>query len=223
MPRPKPKPTRSRPGVATGPDGLNHREHHLVEVIVQAASEGIELTREQAGTAAGYGEGETARTSASRALSRPEVRDVLMKRLREIAGVDASASYAVLRHVASRGRSERTRVDAALAVARIGGLDVPQVVGGGAGVVLNLQIGGQAGTLLAQRMAMVPQPLANQGIARGTQPLIEGSLADQGQAPPTPLARSKAKPAPGGAKTGAQVPPTSTSRNSPPKTPRAKK
>jgi hypothetical protein len=204
-------------------DGLTPKEAALVRVTVEAASDGIELTREQAGTLAGYGTGEVARASASRAFGRPEVRSALMKAMREVAGVDAAASYALLRHVSSRGRSERTRVDAALAVARIGGLDTPQVVGGGAGVVLNLQIGGGAGTLLAQRMAMVPQPLMQQGFSGGAQPLIEGMRADQAEAPPAPPRPKAAAKRGVGGKTGASVPSTSPPRNSPPKTPRAKK
>lgn len=170
----------SQPG-SSATAALTEKERRLVDVIVHASSRGTELTREQAGTAAGYGRGEVARVQASRALQRPHVRAALMDGLRECATIDAAASYGVLRHLGRKATSERVRLDAALAVARIGGLDQGTAPPPGPGVVLNLHLDPALATLLAQRQAAPPAPPVIEGSSEASLSLDQG--ADGSRAP----------------------------------------
>ena len=125
---------------AKKPRRLTEKEARLVEVIVQAASRGVELTREQAGSAAGYGRGEVARVGAHRALARPEVRTALTEALRETASVDAAGAYAIVRHLARKASSDRVRLDAAVTGLRIGGVDMQSISPSGPSITLNLAL-----------------------------------------------------------------------------------
>lgn len=130
--------------VSSGPRGLTGKESQLVAIIVEAASQGRRLTREQAGTAAGYGRGETARVQASRALARKPVREALMDALREIAAVDAAGAYAVVQRLMTASKSDRVRLDAANLHLRVAGMDQPLPGPTGPSVMLNLYLS-QAG------------------------------------------------------------------------------
>ncbi len=114
---------RSAVAVADTPDrALTERENRLVTVICAAAMEGKSLTRQEAGEAAGFGSGESARVSASRALPRPAVRQALLAHLRETAEVGAPDAFAVLRHVAASPGSQRDRLLAARELLSLAGL-----------------------------------------------------------------------------------------------------
>ena len=121
-----------------GDRALTAKESRLVEVALQAASEGKILTRQSLGEAAGFGKGEGARVSASRALRRPAVRQALLQGLRETAQADVGDAYAVLRHVARSARSTRDRVVAAREVLSIAGVTGSE--GGYTGPPVALQI-----------------------------------------------------------------------------------
>lgn len=204
--------------VAKPTNGLTEREAKLVEVIIQAASEGRSITREQAGTAAGYEAGDGARVSAHRALKRPDVRKALMEGLRECAQVDAADAYAVLRHLASAGRSERVRADVALNLARMGGLDAPQGFGGGGGVAVQIVFRTDVGTLLTQPVVGHTQPIDVAYQSAPTHAPVEGmERADEADTPPPPPSPARAKATPRGSKTARVLPPTGQPRNSPPK------
>lgn len=101
---------------------LTDKEAALVAALVSSASEGKSLSRTEAGMLAGYGSGETARVSASRALSRPAVRAALVDGLKDAAVVDASAAYAALRHVTDKATSTRDRIAAARTTLEMAGL-----------------------------------------------------------------------------------------------------
>lgn len=168
-------------------DPLSPFERRMVNAIVAAASRGVELTRTEAGRAAGYAGTESARVQASRALQRPHVRAALIEGMRAIAQVDAPASYAVIRHLARKSGSDRVRLDAAAMGLRIAGLDLAPEGDTGVSLTLNLHIGGEAGTLLTQRLQQAPQTHTYQG-----PPVIEhspmegaGGQDDPGH-PPTP-------------------------------------
>lgn len=192
----------ARTDVAAEQHRLTDKEARLIEAITEASSQGKTLTREEAGTAAGYGSGDTARISATRALKRPHVRAALMVSLREAAQVDAAGSLAVLRHLERNARSERVQLDAAFGGMRIGGLDTQQQAYTGPGVVMQLVFKHGGGSLLTQPPAQPAKPQADQRHVRVTHSLAEGEGGPQGAdqgTDPTPRAstRGRAKAPPG--------------------------
>lgn len=181
-----------RSSATPGERDLTEKEQRLIEAIVHAASRGATITREQAGTAAGYGRGEIARIQASRALQRPVVRAALMQALQEAAQVDVAGSLAVLRHLERKAKSERVRLDAALGGLRIGGLDAQQQANNGPGVAIQIVFKTDAGALLAQPQPMTLEGKADQGLEQVEHALDEGEGERQ-----APARRSKRTPPPG--------------------------
>lgn len=181
----------SRP---SDPDrSLTPREAALVEVITRAASEGRDITREEAGRLAGYGgSDESARVQASRALARPAVRNALVERIRELAQADVPFAYSVIRHVADKAKSTRDKLGAASKL-----LDVAGVTGGngqvnGAGVAIQIVFRTDAGALLAQPQPVTLEGKADQGVKRVEHALAEGEVERK-----APARRSKRTPPPG--------------------------
>jgi hypothetical protein len=204
-----------RTDVAEPQGRLTPKQAALVEAIAGAASRGKTVSREQAGTAAGYGSGEVARVGASRALSSPAVRAALTRRMRELMQVDAA--LAVLRHLELNAKSERVQLDAALAGMRLGGLDAGDQGQTGAAVAVQIVFRTDAGTLLTQAQHMPPQPQVISHIPEAEHSLAEGEHA-----------ASQAEGVGGGVEpeTAKQAPPSKTSarrsqptppHNSPPK------
>ena len=102
---------------------LTPKEAALVRVMIEAAVEKKAFpTREQAGALAGYGQGEVARVSASRALSRPHVIEAIQEGVREVAGADVAAMYHTLRNAAVKAPSARDRIAAASKVLDLAGM-----------------------------------------------------------------------------------------------------
>lgn len=114
---------RSAGTVAPSASDLTTKEAALVSVVVEAAAEGKRFpTRQEIGTRAGYGVGETARVQASRALRRPHVRDAIQAGIRETAGVDVAAAYLTIRNAAAKAPSARDRITAAGKILDIAGM-----------------------------------------------------------------------------------------------------
>jgi hypothetical protein len=102
---------------------LTSKERALVNALVEAAADKKAIpSRETLGTLAGYGKGETARVSASRALRRPPVRNAIAQGIRENASVDVAAMYITLRNAGLRAPSARDRIAAASKVLDLAGL-----------------------------------------------------------------------------------------------------
>lgn len=192
-------PTRSRE--ATRYDGRNapltEKQQRLVTAIVEAASRGNHISREAAGTAAGYGKGDVARVSASRSLGLPAVRQALMVALRDAAQVDAAGSYATLRWLERRAPSHRVRLDASLAGLRVAGLDQGGQAQGGGGVAIQIVFRHVDGTTLAQPAQVVDV----QGVPAIDRSLVEGGAEASAI---TPRPRAQAKPSGGASKTSAR-------------------
>lgn len=166
-------------GVTDERSTLTPRHIALIEAIAGAASRGNTISRELAGTAAGYAPGESARVAASRALALPHVRAALTKRLREMAQVDAASSLAVLRHLEMNAESERVRLDAALAGMRLGGLDAGDQQQTGAAVAVQIVFRTDAGTILTQAHSVPPQPQVISHVAEVEHSLAEGDAQRQ--------------------------------------------
>lgn len=118
-------PRRASSALTTSREAKRHltdREAKLVAVMVSCASEGRALSRLQAGELAGYGVGEVARVQASRALSRPHVKQAIFDALKDAAVMDAPANYAALRHVADKAVSTRDKIAAARTGLELAGL-----------------------------------------------------------------------------------------------------
>lgn len=196
----------SRSSATSAERDLTEKEQRLIEAIVHAASRGASVTREQAGTAAGYGRGEVARIQASRALQRPAVRAALTQALQEAAQVDAASSLAVLRHLERKAKSERVRLDAALGGLRIGGLDAQQAASGGQGVAIQIVFRTDAGALLAQPPRAVPNVQIDQRPAQVEHALAEGEGGRKAK---------RATPPPGQARAGGAAPGVKNAARSP--------
>ncbi|MCK8785225.1 hypothetical protein M0638_12600 [Roseomonas sp. NAR14] len=201
---------------------LTEKEQRLVDAIVHAASRGASVTREQAGTAAGYGRGDVARIQASRALARPAVRAALTKALQEAAQIDAASSLAVLRHLERRATSERVRLDAALAGLRIGGLDQSAQQATGAGVTVQIVFRTDAGETLAQRMSdaanIVDSTATDESDTRLEQARVTGPRrSGRGKAPPGGVAHAAAEEGRGVENPRAPVPSRVTRKSPAPK------
>lgn len=108
------------------PTSLTTKERALVQTILDAAAEGTKFpTRQQLGSLAGYGTGDTARTQCCRALTRPHVRLAIREGLEQIAGVDVARSYQTLRLAAERAPSHRDRIAAAGRILDLAGMGRP--------------------------------------------------------------------------------------------------
>ena len=191
---------------------LTTREAALVEIITRAASEGRDITREEAGRLAGYGgSDESARVQASRALSRPAVRNALVERIRELAQADVPFAYGVIRHVAAKAGSTRDKLGAASKL-----LDVAGVTGGngqatGAGVAIQIVFRTDAGALLVQSEQARPERQAIPATAGVIHSLAEGegerkAPARQAKRAPTP-GQAQAAEAPRGVENRARKSP----------------
>lgn len=154
--------------------GLTANEARLVEVIAAAAEQGKTLSREEAGTLAGYGSGETARVSASRALAREPVRKALLERARDVIAMDALHAAAMLRHVRESG-SRAQQLTASVETLKLTGLGAPDP-GGMSGQMIAVQVvlPAELGTLLTQHAAQQPQALAHPRVIDGEHSLPEG-------------------------------------------------
>ncbi|MBR0661341.1 hypothetical protein [Neoroseomonas oryzicola] len=117
---------------------LTERQRRLVEIALQAASDGRLLSRRQLGEASGFGSGDVARVQASRTLGLPHVRAAIVAGVREQAQTDAADSYATLRFIARKARSTRDRLGAAREVLSIAGVTGSE--GGYTGPPVALQI-----------------------------------------------------------------------------------
>ena len=202
---------------------LSPKQRALVDAIAHAADEGIQLTREAAGTAAGYGSGECARVAASRALALPHVKAALMVALRNTAQANAANALAMLRHLGRHSTSERVKLDASLTELRIAGLDQPEQAHQGAAVAVQIVFRTDAGTILTQAQHMHAQPQVISHVEE-----IEHSLAEGGAEPSQAEGvgggdEPEAAKRGGGSKTSARRSPPAPPRNSPPKKPRVKK
>lgn len=103
---------RSAGTVVPSTSDLTTKERALVDLVISAAAEGKRFpSRQELGTAAGYGLGESARVQASRALRRPHVRDAIQAGIRETAGVDVAAAYLTLRNAAAKAPNPFVRAD----------------------------------------------------------------------------------------------------------------
>lgn len=212
-----------RTDVAGETSRLTPKQAALVEAIAGAASRGKTVSREQAGTAAGYGSGEVARVGASRALASPAVRAALTRRMRELMQVDAASSLAVLRHLEINAKSERVQLDAALAGMRLGGLDASDQGQTGAAVAVQIVFRTDAGTILTQAPHMPPQPQVISHVAEVERSLAEGDAAPQPSQAGGEVAVPESPKRGGGSKTSARRSPPGRPHNSPPKKPRVKK
>lgn len=148
-----------RSAVAKAPHAadLTPKEAALVRVMVEAAVEKKAFpTREQAGCLAGYGSGETARVSASRALSRPHVIEAIQEGVRKTAGGDVAAMYHTLRNAAVKAPSARDRITAAAKVMDIAGMTGAGPMGPAVAIQVVFAHGG--GARLAQLAADAGHP-----------------------------------------------------------------
>lgn len=144
---------------------LTSREKRLVELLVAAASEGRDLSRQELGEAAGYGSGESARVQTYRALARPRVRAAIIAALRDAAQADAPGAYGVLRHVARTARSTRDRVTAASRLLEVAGVVGGDRVATGPAVMVQIAFRTDAAELLRRPPeAVVPGVLPSQPI-----------------------------------------------------------
>lgn len=193
---------------SSDPDrSLTTREAALVEIITRAASEGRDITREEAGRLAGYGgSDESARVQASRALARPAVRQALMERIRELAQADVPFAYSVIRHVAAKAGSTRDKLGAASKLLDVAGVTGASGSAGGPGVAIQIVFRTDAGALLAQPPRAVPNVQADQGVARVEHALAEGEGGRKAK---------RATPPPGQARAGGAAPGVKNAARSP--------
>ena len=184
------------PASVTGKDRrLTPHETRLVEVIAIAAEQGKTLTREEAGTLAGYGKGEVARAAASRSLGRPEVRRALIERAAEIIAADAPHAAAMLRHVRQTG-SAGQRLSAATETLKLTGMGQQDAPASGS-VVVMLALPPEIATRLAQGRMPGPQVIDVEAESAGdTRPMEAGGAAEQ----PAKPARKPRDPSPAPAK-----------------------
>jgi hypothetical protein len=153
---------------------LTDKQRALVEAIVTAAEKGAELTREEAGTLAGYGTGDVARVQASRTLALPHVQDALRERLRGMAVLEAPAALMMLRHVRRTGRGMQ-QLTAGMKLLDIAGMSQPDA-GAMSGQMIAVQVvlPGELGTLLTQGAAHHAQSLAIPAVVEGEHSLRQG-------------------------------------------------
>lgn len=213
----------SATAVARTEQALSPKQRALVDAIAHAADEGIQLTREAAGTAAGYGSGEVARVAASRALALPHVKAALMTALRDTAQANAANALAMLRHLGRHSTSERVKLDASLTELRIAGLDQPEQAHQGAAVAVQIVFRTDAGTILTQAQHMPAQTQVISHIAE-----VEHSLAEGGAEPSQAEGAGGGQPGPapkrgGRSKTETRGSPPGHPPVAPPKKSRSKK
>lgn len=116
------------PGNNPADKPLTERQQRLVEVLIAAAAEGKELSREEAGRLAGYGgTPECSRTSTYTALKQPNVRRALIEAAQIANQTQVPAYLAAVRHIAGKAKSTRDRLGAA----RLG-MEMAGMVGQGA-------------------------------------------------------------------------------------------
>lgn len=109
---------------------LTAKQRRLIDVLMTAAAEGKELTREEAGRLAGYGSTpDSSRVAVYEALRAPHVRRALIQAAQEANQTQVPAYLAAIRHVAGKAKSNRDRLGAA----RLG-LEMAGLVGPGAGM-----------------------------------------------------------------------------------------
>jgi hypothetical protein len=178
---------------------LTQREQALVEIYAQAAADGRDITRTDAGRLAGYsGTTESSRIQASRALARPAVRNALMERIKELAQADVPFAYGVIRHVAAKATSTRDKLGAASKLLDVAGMTGGTGAQSGPGVAIQIVFQTQAGAVLAQPAGAVIEGQANQGIGAPAHSLAEGG---RGRKPrrktPSPGPTQDARAAPG--------------------------
>lgn len=107
---------------------LTPRQRRLVDVLIAAAAEGKELTREEAGRLAGYGSTpDSSRVAVYEALRAPHVRRALIQAAQVANQTQVPAYLAAIRHVAGNAKSNRDRLGAA----RLG-MEMAGLVGPGA-------------------------------------------------------------------------------------------
>jgi hypothetical protein len=179
---------------------LATKQRALIDAIVTAAERGIELTREQAGTLAGYGKGESARVQASQTLALPHVREALIERMRSLAAMDAPAAMATLRHIRQTG-SPNQRLTAAVETLKLAGVGAVEAQQPG-NIMVQVVLPGELGALLAQPWRKPGQVIDHEGDAGSERHLTEAALASPAEdAPardPSPPARKRARQAKGG-------------------------
>jgi hypothetical protein len=127
---------------------LTDKQRALIEAICHAAERGAEITREEAGTLAGYGQGDVARVQASRALALPYVQDELRQRMRTMALMDAPAALATLRHLRANGRGA-DRFASAAKLLDIAGVTTGEAQQGGM-IAVQVVLPGDLGAILTQ-------------------------------------------------------------------------
>lgn len=152
-----PRTPRSAVAPADTTPSLTAKESKLVAAVLEAAAEGTKFpTRQQLGTIAGYGTGDTARTQCCRALGRPHVRQAIREGLEQIAGVDVARSYQTLRLASERAPSHRDRIAAAGRILDLAGMGRPDGLTG-PGVAIQIVFRTDAARLLeAPPAALVP-------------------------------------------------------------------
>jgi len=184
--------------------GITDKERALVDAIVTAAESGAELTREEAGTLAGYGTGEVARVQASRALAREPVRNALVERMRELAVMDAPAALATLRHVRREGALGH-RLTAAVETLKLAGIGQAEPGGGGGIMVAFVGMPPDIAARLAQHAPRLPQVMEGEAEPEGEDHRDEVAVARRGRrapaaTPPRGAPRAAAKRGGGGPK-----------------------
>lgn len=207
----------------TGERRLTPQERRLVEVIVEAASEGKALTRGEAGKLAGYGgTDESARVQASRALARPEVRNALINGIREAAQSDVGSSYAVIRHLTDRAESGRVKLDAAREHLLIAGVRAADEGPRGPAVAIQVVFQHGGGARLAQLTGQAVEAQAISHVQPVEHSLAEGEGARARRSAPLPGGQPQAAEAPPGVKKPRARPPAGPSSPRAPENPRGK-
>lgn len=130
------------PGNNPADKPLTERQQRLVEVLIAAAAEGKELSREEAGRLAGFGgTPECSRTSTYAALKQPNVRRALIEAAQIANQTQVPAYLAAVRHIAGRAKSTRDRLGAARLGMEMAGIVGPGTAGAAvAGAGIRMQI-----------------------------------------------------------------------------------
>jgi hypothetical protein len=181
--------------VATADKRLTDNERRLVDVIADAAARRVKLSRTEVGTLAGYGQGEPARVSATRALARPHVRAALMEAAAGIIAEGAPDAAAMLRHVVQDG----ARPDAptvALELLKLSGMGAPE---GGAGGMIAVQVvlPGDLGAILTQAAPRTAQVIDVEAESDGDNCRVEAVGGSRKARDPSPRAAKPGRKAKG--------------------------